>query len=304
MIMYHHESALKHEVPTGHPERPARLASIMAMLDQDFADVTRKTAPLASLEQLALVHHGAYLEALFDLAPDSGLRAIDGDTYLSAHSIEAAQRGAGAACAGVDDVMTGTADTAFIAMRPPGHHAEPDRAMGFCFFSNAAIAAGYAKHAYGIEKVAVLDFDVHHGNGTQACFAQMKNCFYASTHEMPLFPGTGHVQDDKHILNQPLRAGMDGTDVLAAWAPLLAALEQEAPELIIISAGFDAHQDDPLASIEMRSADFYELTNRIMSLADATAGGRVVSLLEGGYDCAALARSASYHLAALQGKVR
>ena len=302
MVIYQHHSAAKHEVPTGHPERPERITHLTKMLDKDFADITRKQAPLGSREMLSLIHDETYLATLFSLAPDNGLRAIDGDTYLSPDSLEAALRGVGGACAAVDDVMTGAAETAFVAMRPPGHHAEPDRAMGFCFFSNAAIAAVHARQTYGIENVAVLDFDVHHGNGTQASFEGQPYCYYASTHEMPLFPGTGQVAEDKTILNQPLRSGMDGADVLAAWAPLLADLERHAPELIIISAGFDAHHDDPLASIEMQSSDFYEVTSRIMALADKTAGGRVVSLLEGGYDLDALAESAHYHLKALMGK--
>ena len=302
MVIYQHESAAKHEVPTGHPERVERITHLTKMLDEAFVDVTRKRAPLAQRQTLSLIHDEAYLARLFGLAPENVLRAIDGDTYLSPHSLEAALRGVGGACAAVDDVMTGTADSAFVAMRPPGHHAEPDRAMGFCFFSNAAIAAVHAQKTYGIENVAVLDFDVHHGNGTQASFEGRPHCYYASTHEMPLFPGTGQVAEDESILNQPLRSFMDGSDVLAAWAPLLADLERCAPELIIISAGFDAHRDDPLASIEMQSSDFYELTSRIMALAEKTAGGRVVSLLEGGYDLDALAGSAQYHLKALMSR--
>lgn len=302
MVIYQHDSAIAHGVPTGHPERPNRLIRLNEMLDRDFADVARKQAPLATDAQLALIHDEAYLQHLYSFAPDTGLRAIDGDTYLSPHTIEAAKRGAGAACAAVDDVMTGQQDTAFVAMRPPGHHAEPNRAMGFCFFANAAIAAVHAQQTYGIENVAVLDFDVHHGNGTQASFVGKSDCYYASTHQMPLFPGTGHVVEDKAILNQPLRAGMDGQDVLEAWAPLLQALEKAGPDLIIISAGFDAHINDPLASIEMQSSDFYEVTSRIVALADKTAQGRVISLLEGGYDLDALAKSAHYHLKALMRK--
>lgn len=299
MVIYQHDSAIAHTVPTGHPERPDRLIRLTEMLDKDFGDVARKQAPLASEAQLALIHDQTYLEHLYDFAPESGLRAIDGDTYLSPQTIEAAKRGAGAACAAVDDLMTGTQDTAFVAMRPPGHHAEPDRAMGFCFFANAAIAAVHAQKTYGIENVAVLDFDVHHGNGTQASFVGKSDCYYASTHQMPLFPGTGHIAEDKTILNQPLRAGMDGRDVLDAWVPLLRDLEKAGPELVIISAGFDAHINDPLASIAMQSSDFYEVTSRIVALADKTAQGRVISLLEGGYDLDALAHSARYHLKAL-----
>ena len=299
MIIYQHKSAHLHQVPTGHPERPERMAALHALLAQDFADITRKSAPLVAYEALTAMHDEAYLQALFEAVPQSGLVGIDGDTYLSPQSLEAARRGAGAACAAVDDVLTKQSDTAFVAMRPPGHHAEPDKAMGFCFFSNAAIAARYAQEKYGLSQVAVLDFDVHHGNGTQACFEGKAGLYYASTHEMPLFPGTGQVTDNPHILNQPMRAHMDGTDMLAAWQPLIQQLEMIGPELIIISAGFDAHRADPLASLTLESSDFYEVTSRIMALAEKTAEGRVVSLLEGGYDLTALAQSTACHLRAL-----
>ena len=299
MIIYQHDSADRHHVPTGHPERPARIESVRAMLNREFADVMRKSAPLVSYEALRAMHDETYLAMLFDAVPESGLVGIDGDTYLSPQSLDAARRGAGAACAAVDDVLTKQTDTAFVAMRPPGHHAEPDKAMGFCFFSNAAIAAAHAQSHYGLSRVAVLDFDVHHGNGTQACFEGKKGLYYASTHEMPLFPGTGQVSEDVHILNQPMRAGMDGTDMVAAWIPILQQLEKMGPELIIISAGFDAHQADPLASLMLDASDFYELTSHIMALAAKTAEGRVVSLLEGGYDLTALADSTANHLRAL-----
>ena len=301
MIIYTHNDALSHLVPTGHPERPERIATIYEMLEKEFAHIPLQSAPKATYEQLALIHSGAYLDTLFDHVPLDGLRGIDGDTYLSPHSLEAASRGAGAACAAVDQVMTGAQQTAFVAMRPPGHHAEPDRAMGFCFFSNAAIAARYAQQQYGIDHVAVLDFDVHHGNGTQAAFWDNSTCYYASTHEMPLFPGTGHQTETGTgtIINQPLRSGMGGGDLLAAWQPILSQLAAAGPDLIIISAGFDAHQDDPLASLQVQSSDFYEITSRIMALAEKTAQGRVVSLLEGGYHLPALSQSVSYHVKAL-----
>ena len=231
--------------------------------------------------------------------------AIDGDTFLSPTSLVAASRAAGGACQAVDAVMTGKSETAFVAMRPPGHHAEPDKAMGFCFFSNAAIAAQHARHTYGIENVAVLDFDVHHGNGTQAAFWQEQHCYYASTHEMPLFPGTGAMNETGTgtILNQPLLAGMNGASMQDAWASLLGQLEKAKPELVIISAGFDAHEDDPLANIELKSEDFYELTAQIMSFAQTTSQGRVVSLMEGGYNIQRLTESVRFHLKALSGKM-
>ena len=301
MVIFSHDHAHLHLVPTGHPERPERITTIYDMLDQEFCHIKRQPAPLASLAQLSLVHTDRYLDRLFANAPTNGLRGIDGDTYLSPDSLDVAKRAAGASCAAVDYVMAGKTETAFVAMRPPGHHAEPDRAMGFCFFSNAAIAAIHAQKTYGIERVAVLDFDVHHGNGTQAAFWDKSHCYYASSHEMPLFPGTGHETETGtgSIINQPLRSGMGGDDVLAAWRPMLQRLEAVGPELIIISAGFDAHKDDPLASLQMSASDFYELTSQIMTLAENTAEGRVVSLLEGGYNLSALSQSVKCHLQAL-----
>ena len=306
MIIYHHPDSILHKVPTGHPERPERILTLHNMIDDRFPSLTREQAPLTDYNTLALVHHSSYLESLFNACPEQGLQGIDGDTYLSPKSLEVAMRGVGAACASVDDVMTNKSQTAFVAMRPPGHHAEPDKAMGFCFFSNAAIAARYAQKQYGIGPVAVLDFDVHHGNGTQAAFWDDKLCLYASTHEMPLFPGSGAQSEEGcgNVYNLPLRARMNGQDVLDAWRRLLSQLEAKAPELIIISAGFDAHADDPLASIEMQATDFYELTCMITEFADKVANGRVISLLEGGYNLGALAASAEQHLCALQGLPR
>ena len=306
MIIYHHPDTILHKVPTGHPERPERILTLHDMIDDRFPSLTREHAPLTDYDTLGLVHHSSYLESLFDACPEQGLQGIDGDTYLSPKSLEVAMRGVGAACASVDDVMMNKSQTAFVAMRPPGHHAEPDKAMGFCFFSNAAIAARYAQKQYGIGHVAVLDFDVHHGNGTQAAFWDDKSCLYASTHEMPLFPGSGAQSEEGcgNVYNLPLRARMNGQDVLDAWRRLLSQLEAQAPELIIISAGFDAHADDPLASIEMQATDFYELTSMITEFADKVANGRVISLLEGGYNLDALASSAEQHLCALQGLPR
>ena len=304
MRLYHHPDAILHHVPTGHPERPDRITSVMKMLDDDFPELQRQRAPMAQEAQLAAIHDEAYLEALYAMVPSHGLVGIDGDTYLSPESVDIAKKGAGAACAAIDDVMTGASQTAFVAMRPPGHHAEPDRAMGFCLFSNAAIAAAHAQKTYGISRVAVLDFDVHHGNGTQAAFWDRPDCLYASTHQMPLYPGTGHSDETGkgNIFNQPLAAGMDGNDVRTAWQSLLGKLAAAGPELIIISAGFDAHQADPLAGLEMQSSDFYELTSSIMSLAEKTADGRVISLLEGGYDLDALTSSVHCHITAMLGR--
>ena len=303
MIIIRHEDALSHIVPDGHPERPERWQAVNEMIEADFAYHPSIEAGLASYEQLALVHNEDYLAFLFDGAPETGFNALDGDTFLSPASLQAARRAAGGACQAVDAVMSNEAQTAFVAMRPPGHHAEPDKAMGFCFFSNAAIAARHARSVYGIDNVAVLDFDVHHGNGTQAAFWQDKHCYYASTHEMPLFPGTGNQSETGQgtIINQPLSAGMNGHDMREGWQSLLSQLEAAKPELIILSAGFDAHIDDPLANIEMQSHDFYELTAMIMSFAEKTSQSRVVSLLEGGYNIPRLSESVRYHLKALSG---
>ena len=303
MIIIRHKDALSHIVPDGHPERPERWQAVNDMIEADFAHHPSIEAEMASDEQLALVHSEAYLETLFNSVPETGLNALDGDTFLSPSTLQAARRAAGGACQAVDAVMSHKAQTAFVAMRPPGHHAEPDRAMGFCFFSNAAIAARHARSAYGIDNVAVLDFDVHHGNGTQAAFWDDKHCYYASTHEMPLFPGTGNQSETGQgtIMNQPLSAGMDGHDMREGWQLLLSQLKAAKPELILLSAGFDAHIDDPLANIEMQSHDFYELTAMIMSFAEKTANSRVISLLEGGYNIPRLTESVRYHLKALSG---
>ena len=298
------DAAKSHHVPSGHPERPARITAVQTVLAEAFSDVPRRAAIQASYEQLSLVHHHSYLEHLYDAVPETGLTGIDGDTFLSPASLSAAEKAAGAGCAAVDAIFQYETQSAFVAMRPPGHHAEPDRAMGFCFFSNAAIAARYAQKAYGISHVAVLDFDVHHGNGTQAAFWQDPTCFYASTHEMPLFPGTGATDETGagSIFNQPVPAGCTGPMMAQAWDQLLARLEAVAPELVIISAGFDAHQDDPLASCALQSSDFYEITAKICGLADKVAQGRVLSLLEGGYDLPALSSSVQHHLQALRGR--
>ena len=305
MIIIKHSDALGHIVPQGHPERPERWQAVSDMIEADFSHHSFIEAETASHSQLSAVHSEHYLASLFENEPQNQIVAIDGDTFLSPTSLVAASRAAGGACQAVDAVMTGKSETAFVAMRPPGHHAEPDKAMGFCFFSNAAIAAQHARHTYGIENVAVLDFDVHHGNGTQAAFWQEQHCYYASTHEMPLFPGTGAMNETGTgtILNQPLLAGMNGASMQDAWASLLGQLEKAKPELVIISAGFDAHEDDPLANIKLKSEDFYELTAQIMSFAQTTSQGRVVSLMEGGYNIQRLTESVRFHLKALSGKM-
>ena len=236
------------------------------------------------------------------MAPDEGFEYLDPDTVMSPGTLEAALRGVGAATAAVDLVFRGEADNAFCALRPPGHHAESRRAMGFCFFNEAAIAAHYARAAYGAERVAVVDFDVHHGNGTQDIFWPDAGFFYGSSHQMPLYPGTGSVQETGagNIFNAPLRAGDGSGSFREAWTSvILPALDVFAPDLVIISAGFDAHHRDPLGSLELTEEDFAWVTLQIMEAAEIHAGGRIVSVLEGGYDLQGLASSVGIHVQAL-----
>jgi acetoin utilization deacetylase AcuC-like enzyme len=303
-LLLTHEACLAHDPGPRHPESPARLKAVLAALaGPAFANLMRRAAPKASLEQIALVHPGDFATRMLAVVPKQGYAAIDADTVLSPGSGEAALRAAGACIAAVDAVMKGEAQNAFCAVRPPGHHAEPHHAMGFCLFNNVAIAAMHARRVHKIERVAVIDFDVHHGNGTQAAFEQDGTLLYASTHQMPLYPGTGAASergDHDNIVNAPLRAGDGGTQFRAAFeSRILPRLREFQPELVMISAGFDAHARDPLASLNLLEADFEWATRRLMEIADASAQGRVVSVLEGGYDLEGLANSAAAHIAAL-----
>ena len=307
-VLFSHESAHKHQVPQGHPERPQRMKALLSVLDERDDKWHLLRAPRASRPQLQLVHRESYLDWIYgqaDVAEDEEqLVRLDPDTWAGPDSLEAALRGAGAACAGIDSLMTDGVLRVFSAMRPPGHHAEPDRAMGFCLFSNAAIAAKYAREKYGLNRIAVLDFDVHHGNGTQAAFYDDGDLFYASSHQMPLYPGTGDVNETGcgNIFNHPLAAGAGGLEFLAAWRDiLLPAMRASLPELIIISAGFDAHRADPLADLTVDTQDFAALTCDIIRLAEETSNGRILSLLEGGYDLNALSQSCAVHLDILSG---
>jgi acetoin utilization deacetylase AcuC-like enzyme len=305
-LLISHEASLKHQTSVGHPERPERLRAIAAALaDSRFAALERIEAPVSPLENVTLAHDPAYATALDDARPHEGMVAIDGDTVMSPGTWEAALRGVGGAKLAVDRVVGGTARNAFCAMRPPGHHAERHRAMGFCFFNNAAIAARHAQKAHGVGRVAIVDFDVHHGNGTQDIFWDDPSVFFASTHQMPLYPGSGAADETGahgNILNVPLAAGDGGAVFRAAMErKILPALSDARPELIIISAGFDAHASDPLGGLELTEDDFAWATTRLMECADSHARGRVVSVLEGGYDLDGLARSAAAHVAALMG---
>ena len=303
-LLITHPACLDHDPGAWHPECPDRLRAVLGALeDPAFESLRREAAPAATAAQLGLVHPAAHIESLLALRPEAGeLVQIDGDTAIGAGSIDAALRAAGAALRGVDAVLGGEADTAFAAVRPPGHHAEPGRAMGFCLFSNAAIAAVHARVAWGAERVAVLDFDVHHGNGTQAAFRADPALFYGSSHQFPCYPGTGRASERGvgNIVNAPLPPGSASGAFRTAWADhILPALRAFGPDLIIVSAGFDAHKADPLAELRLETADFGWITTEILAVADAVCRGRLVSVLEGGYDLAALADSAAAHVRAL-----
>jgi len=274
-----------------------------ALEDECFAWLIREQAVEAARETVALVHPEPYIQSIIDAVPLEGLVAIDEDTSMSPGTLDAALRTAGAATQAVDEVMTGQVRNAFSSMRPPGHHAERAKAMGFCFFNNAAIAARHAQKAHGAERVAIVDWDVHHGNGTQEIFWSDPSVLFCSTHQMPLYPGTGAASErGEHdtIVNTPLRAG-DGGDIFreAFEVAILPRVEAFRPDLILISAGFDAHWRDPLADLQLTEADFAWATQKLMDIADRRCGGRVVSLLEGGYDLEGLARSTAAHVKAL-----
>jgi len=301
-----HPACLNHLTPAGHPERPDRLRVIEeALEDERFHLLAREQAPMAEADIIALVHPMDYIEAIRNASPseDEDMVRLDADTSMSPGSFEAALRGAGGAILAVDDVMNQKAANAFVAVRPPGHHAEVARPMGFCLFNNAAIAARYALNRFGVERAAIVDFDVHHGNGSQDVFWADKSVMYCSTHEMPLYPGTGAISErGEHntIVNAPLSAG-DGGDAFreAFETVILPRLREFKPEILVISAGFDAHTRDPLANLNLVEADFTWVTKKLMDIADASAQGRIVSVLEGGYDLQGLSRSVAAHVTAL-----
>lgn len=301
-LLISHPVFLQHDTGFGHPERPDRLRAIEQVLeDESFQFLHREEAPLADETALARMHGPDYIKALERIAPKSGQIAVDGgDTVMSPDSLEAALRAAGAGVMAVDQVMTGAARNVFCAVRPPGHHAETRQAMGFCLFNNVAIAAAHARAVHGMERVAVVDFDVHHGNGTQHMFWSEANLFYASTHQMPLFPGTGALHEEGtagNIVNAPLRRGDDSYHFKEAFeSRILPALHNFSPDLVIISAGFDAHRDDPIGGLALTDADFAWATRRLLDVANRHAGGHLVSMLEGGYDLGGLAHSTAAHL--------
>ena len=309
-LLITHSCFVEHDTGPGHPERADRMRAITKALERkEFTMLLREDAPLRDdvEEQIALAHPQELIDALKAARPAAGQTIhIDGDTVMSAGSWEAAMRAVGAGLRAVDVVMDKDSGVrnVFCQVRPPGHHAETRRPMGFCLFNSIAIASLYARAKHGAERVAVIDFDVHHGNGTQDIFWSDKDLLYASTHQMPLYPGTGALSERGagNIWNAPLRPNDGGEQFRDAFeSRILPALHNFAPDLVLISAGFDAHADDPLASLQLREPDFGWATDALMKVADQHANGRLVSMLEGGYDLNALARSAAVHVTKLMG---
>jgi acetoin utilization deacetylase AcuC-like enzyme len=303
-LLISHPACLQHDMGEGHPERPDRLRVLDRVFESEtFQMLARDAAPRAEIAAIARVHPIDYIEAIRAATPAQGHVAIDQDTSMSPGTFEAALRSAGGATFAVDEVMTRKVRNAFVATRPPGHHAETATPMGFCFFNNAAVAARHAKAIYGADRVAIMDFDVHHGNGTQHIFWSDPDVMYASTHEMPNYPGTGSIGergDHDQIVNAPLRAG-DGGDTFreVMEAVILPRIDDFAPDLLIVSAGFDGHRHDPLGNLNLVEADYVWATRKLMEIAQKRCGGRLVSVLEGGYDLESLGRSAAAHVTQL-----
>jgi len=299
-----HSDCDAHINPAGHPERVERLECIRSALRADgFRALERREAPLCEDADMLLCHPKHHVDRVGAAEPAAGWTDVDGDTHLTSGSVRAARRAVGGNIAAVDSVLNGEVRNAFVACRPPGHHAETATAMGFCLFGNVAIAAKHALERHGLSRVAIIDFDVHHGNGTQDLMWEEKRCLFASSHQMPLYPGSG-VPDERgahgNVLNLPLRPNTGGEAMQGAYdTVILPAIRDFAPELILISAGFDAHRADPLANLMWETGDYHWLTRRICDLADEVCSGRVVSSLEGGYDLAALAAAVAAHVEAL-----
>lgn len=304
-LYYSHPDFLSHDTGIGHPECADRLRSISNALDKpEFSSLVRIEPSLNNdtRQKIELIHPPQFIDSILNAVPKQDFHALDSDTILSPGSGNAALRAVSAVCDAVDKIVSGDADNAFCAIRPPGHHAEPRRAMGFCLFNNIAITAEYARSKYKIERVAIVDFDVHHGNGTQAAFYQQPNVLYASTHEMPNYPGTGYPTETGagNIINVPLAPFSTGIEFREKISTIiLPALNKFKPELLLISAGFDAHKDDPLASIMLEKEDYAWITGKLMKIADAYCEGRIISALEGGYHLDALAASVAAHVAVL-----
>jgi acetoin utilization deacetylase AcuC-like enzyme len=302
-LYIHHPCFANHKTPAGHPERPDRYRAVEAVLGQDaYSGLVRAEAAYAPLEVTRYAHTDAYVDGLERVRPNEGHVYLDGDTVMDPTTWEVVLRGVGGTLQGIDAVMAGEADNVFVGCRPPGHHAESQRAMGFCLFNNVAIGARHAQKKYGLERVAIVDFDVHHGNGTQEIFYEDASVLYASTHQMPLYPGTGSASETGvgNIWNAPLAPGDGGDKLRAAFNDrILPALDEFKPELIIVSAGFDAHHRDPLASLQMTEADFGWVTRQLLDRAGTLCDGRLVSVLEGGYDLQGLGGSVEAHVTEL-----
>ena len=305
-LLFSHAACQAHDMGPGHPERPDRTRAIeKALANERFASLSRREAAMGAADAILRVHPRDYYERLAKAAPTAGMIQLDADTRMNPGTWEASLRAVGAATAAVDAVMLGAADNAFVATRPPGHHAERATAMGFCFFNNVAIAARHAKAVHGAERVAIVDFDVHHGNGTQDIFYADKSVLFCSSHEMPLYPGSGargERGEHDQIVNAPLRAGDDGAIFREMYeTAILPRLAAFAPDLVLVSAGFDAHHRDPLANVNLVEDDFAWVTGRLMDVAARSAKSRIVSLLEGGYDLQGLAGSVAAHVGVLMG---
>jgi len=299
-----HPQGQKHKAPNGHPERGERLSAIeRALGGSEFFDLKREEAKEVDLQIARNVHSENFMQILRDRRPIEGLAFIDGDTYICANSFEAISSAIGAGLQSLKMVMSGEVDNGFCAIRPPGHHAEIEKPMGFCLANNIAIIAREAQRKYGIERVAIIDFDVHHGNGTQDIFYNDKSVFYASSHQAPLFPGTGEENETGvgNIVNCHLSANSDGVLMREAYnARILPALRNFSPDIILISAGFDAHRLDPLAQLNWEANDFAWITGKIMDIAEKCCNNRIVSMLEGGYDLTGLADGVKAHVLMLK----
>jgi acetoin utilization deacetylase AcuC-like enzyme len=305
-LLVTHPAGLNHLTPAGHPERPDRLRAIDKALEAErFQMLAREQAPMGEIDMVTLCHPASLVEVIRKANPSEGMVRLDADTSMSPGTFEAVLYAVGGAAMAADEVMGGRAKNAFCAMRPPGHHAERQRPMGFCFFNTAAITARHVQKKHGIERVAIVDFDVHHGNGSQDIFWSDPTVMYCSTHQMPLYPGTGATSergDHDTIVNAPLSAGDGGGQFREAFETvILPRLRAFQPEFVVISAGFDAHMRDPLAHLNLLEPDFAWVTQKVMEIADTSAGGRIVSVLEGGYDLQGLAGSAAAHVGALMG---
>jgi acetoin utilization deacetylase AcuC-like enzyme len=300
--IFTHPACALHDMGAGHPEQPARVVEVMNALRtaQLARDDNTESAPQVSMEQLARIHPQDYIDFVFATSPKVGRAQLDPDTVMNPHSLEAALRAAGAGVAAIDWALNGTDRRAFCAVRPPGHHALPDSAMGFCIFANVAIAAQHAIAMHGIERVAIVDFDVHHGNGTEACIGGDKRIRLYSTFQHPYYPHSGVPSSAENVLNIPLAWGSGSSEIRSIFfEKLLPDLADFAPQVLLISAGFDAHRDDPLAGLNFIEVDYSWMTEQLVKQARVSANGRIVSMLEGGYNLAALARSAVAHAAAL-----